>query len=490
MSKKPTGAPTSSPQGTRGPSLSSFKPPQFRISERRTLLVYGDIAATLLSVLIALALWAAKAQEAFTIPFILDHLIWFFVLPLLWFILANANDYYHLGVTARLASSFMRLLWITLQLLVVYLATFFLSTPGSLPRRFIVYYAVVSFLLIGLLRAARLSLMNWSGLRRRALIVGPGWAAEMITRAIKEEAMGDYEIVGSVSSKHDLAVMVGQGATVGAGVELPKIVRHYGVAELIVAYVNEMPDDIFEGLIECYGQGVEITPMPTLYEQITRRTPIELMAEHLWTFVLPLEKRPLAFNLYLALKRALDILLSLVGLALFALLLPFFAVLIKLDSPGPVFYYQKRVGQGSKPFTLVKLRSMIPRAEQDSGPRWAEPYDPRVTRIGSILRKSRLDEVPQLLNVLRGQMSLVGPRPERPEFVNFLASEIPFYKTRLAVKPGLTGWAQVRYRYGSTKEDALRKLQYDLYYIRHQSLMLDAMILIKTIGIMVRFQGT
>lgn len=477
-------------QKTNGRSLPSFKPPPFRISERRTLLIYSDSAASLLSVLIALRLWAAKAQQDFTISFIQAHLIWFFVLPLLWFTLASANDYYHLRVTARLSGSLLRLLWITAQLLVIYLVTFFLFPPDSLPRLFIVYYAVVSVILIGLWRAARLFLMKWSGFRRRALVVGPGWAAEMITQAIKEEAMGAYEIVGCVSSKHHLVALPGQPDLLGTGAELPKIVRHYGITELIVAYLNEMPDDIFQGLIQSYGQGVEIMPMPTLYEQITGRTPIELMAEHLWTLVLPFERQPFLFNVYLVLKRVLDILLSLVGLALFALLLPLFALLIKLDSNGPVFYCQQRVGQGSKVFTLVKLRTMIPGAEHTTGPRWAEPYDPRVTRFGGILRKTRLDEVPQLIHVLCGQMSLVGPRPERPEFVNFLASEIPFYKARLVVKPGLTGWAQVRYRYGRSKEDALRKLQYDLYYIRHQSLILDLIILRKTVGTMVRFQGT
>ena len=170
-------------------------------------------------------------------------------------------------------------------------------------------------------------------------------------------------------------------------------------------------------------------------------------------------------------------------------MLPVLTLLITLDCRGPIFYRQERVGRGGKIFKIIKLRSMIPNAESINGPQWAQRDDPRVTRMGWILRKTRLDEVPQLLNVLRGEMSLIGPRPERAVFVDQLTKAIPFYRTRLAIKPGLTGWAQVRYRYGSSQEDALVKLQYDLYYIRHQSLVLDSMILIRTMGKILAFQG-
>ncbi|HLY26881.1 MAG TPA: sugar transferase, partial [Aggregatilineales bacterium] len=196
------------------------------------------------------------------------------------------------------------------------------------------------------------------------------------------------------------------------------------------------------------------------------------------------------FNLYGPLKRGLDVILALVGLAIFAIMLPFLAVIMTLDNPGPLFYVQERVGRGGRLFKIMKLRSMIPDAEAQVGPQWAQQNDPRVTKIGRILRRTRLDEVPQLLNVLHGEMSMIGPRPERPFFVDQLTQQIPFYRTRLAVKPGVTGWAQVKYRYGSSREDALIKLQYDLYYIRHQSLTLDLLILLRTAGKMLALQGT
>jgi exopolysaccharide biosynthesis polyprenyl glycosylphosphotransferase len=455
------------------------------------VLMQGDVILTLIAVLIALWWWAYNAHDPFTLRFILLRSYWFLILPLFWLILARASDYYSLRVAAHLVSSLTRLAWITLEMLVIYLATFFFSPPNSLPRLFILYYAFVSLLLIGLWRACRLILTGWSGFRRRALLIGTGQPAQIILRAIKEEASRDYEVIGAIASIQDLPSLAAQPAVLGTGAELPQLVQNHGIAELIVTYVNEIPGDIFQGLMECYGKGIEIVPMPKLYEEITGRIPIELVGEHLWALVLPLGERFFLFKqLYFLLKRIIDIVVSLIGLLLFVPFLPALALAIKLDSPGPIFYFQERVGHGGKTFNIIKFRSMIDGAEALTGARWATAYDERVTRWGRVMRKTRLDEVPQLVNVLLGQMSLVGPRPERPEFVHILERDIPFYRARLVVKPGLTGWAQVRYRYGNSMQDALRKLQYDLYYIRHQSLFLDLIIAVKTISTMIRFQGT
>jgi lipopolysaccharide/colanic/teichoic acid biosynthesis glycosyltransferase len=171
-------------------------------------------------------------------------------------------------------------------------------------------------------------------------------------------------------------------------------------------------------------------------------------------------------------------------------LLPFIALAIALDCPGPVFYRQVRSGRGGRQFQVWKLRTMVPNAEEEGKPQWATEEDERVTRVGRILRKTRLDELPQVINVMRGEMSIVGPRPERPEFIEELQERIPFYRTRLTIKPGLTGWAQIFYGYGSTVEDALIKLQYDLYYIRHWSLWLDLYVILKTVGVVLTLRGT
>ena len=188
-------------------------------------------------------------------------------------------------------------------------------------------------------------------------------------------------------------------------------------------------------------------------------------------------------------KRILDVILSLMGIILFLPFAPIIAVMIKLDSPGPVLFKQLRVGVGEKTFHLYKFRTMRQDAEKNSGAVWATEDDPRITRVGRFLRKSRLDEVPQLFNVLRGDMSFVGPRPERPEFVNKLNERVPYYATRHTVKPGVTGWAQVKYPYGASEEDALDKLRYDLFYIKNYSLLLDLVIILETVKVVLFGRG-
>jgi exopolysaccharide biosynthesis polyprenyl glycosylphosphotransferase len=229
-------------------------------------------------------------------------------------------------------------------------------------------------------------------------------------------------------------------------------------------------------------------PMPLLYEQVTGRVPVEHVGQQYWMAMLPVDQES-RFDIYLLLKRGMDILFAIIGLLLFAILLPLIALASHLDSHGPIFFRQWRLGKGGRLFQVYKLRTMIRDAEHDTGPLWAREDDPRITRVGRWLRRTRLDEVPQLVNVLRGEMSLIGPRPERPEFVLALSATIPFYRARHVVKPGITGWAQVRYGYGSTEEDALIKLQYDLYYIRHRSLALDILILLRTAGRILSLQG-
>ena len=462
---------------------------QLPISERRLMLMVGDMLASELSVFIALGLWARHARYSFNVAFVASQFHWLIILPALWLLLAMVNDYYDLRVAAHVGASLRRLTLIVVEVMVVYLATFFLSTPGSLPRLFILYYAVLSLALIGLWRAARIFLIGWTGFRRRALIVGAGREAEVMWQALKEEAAGDYEVLGIVASECELPVGANSQWYVGSGSDLPRLVAEFGISELVMAYSSDMPTDVFKGLLACYELGAQVTPMARLYEQVTGRIPIEHVSEQLWSLVLPDQAHSLAANLYAVWKRTTDVLLAGIGLLLFAPLLPLLALAIVIESRGSAFYTQTRLGKAGAPFQIFKLRTMVINAEGDSGPQWAKAKDSRVTRVGRFLRRTRLDETPQLLNVLRGEMSIIGPRPERPEFVAPLAADIPFYRARLAVKPGLTGWAQVRYPYGSSREDALRKLQYDLYYIRHQSPLMDIIIVLKTVGVMLLFRG-
>ncbi len=463
---------------------------QLPISERRLLIGFGDLLAVNAAVLISLRIWSIVGERHFGWAFILSQFHWFIILSLLWLVLATSNDFYNLDLSANWLRSQGRQLTITLQLLIVYLVIFFLSPRDALPRLFILYYAIASYILIALWRLMRLFLVGWTQSRRRVVIVGTGWPARVMIEALGQHAAHDYEIVGVVDEALPVTVddVVIEAEVIGDGGDLARIAQELQVAEIILATSDRVDGELFQAVMDCYELGIPITPMPILFERLTGMVPVEYVRGH-WNVVLPLEGRS-PFDPYPALKRLLDLGISLFGLLCFGLMLPFLALIMMIDSPGPIFYRQERVGKAGSTFQVIKLRTMIPDAESYSGPIWAISGDSRITRVGKLLRKSRLDEVPQLINVLKGEMSMVGPRPERPFFVERLQRTIPFYRTRQAIRPGVTGWAQINYGYGSTEKDALTKLQYDLYYIRHRSLMLDGLILLRTVGRVIRLQGT
>jgi exopolysaccharide biosynthesis polyprenyl glycosylphosphotransferase len=250
----------------------------------------------------------------------------------------------------------------------------------------------------------------------------------------------------------------------------------------LIMVEDECDREVLGHALEHLKEGRQVAGFLWYFENTFQKAPVEkmdpswLMSAHL-DLIQPLGR---------TIKRFCDLALAGLGLLLCLPVWPLIGLLIKMSSPGPVLYYQHRVGIYGKPFSLIKFRSMIDGAEADGKPLWASRRDRRVTWIGRILRKTRLDETPQFINVLKGDMSLVGPRPERPEFVALLSSAIPYYGLRHLVKPGLTGWAQIMHGYGASKEDALEKLRYDLYYIKHGNLMLDFTIIIRTIGAVMR----
>lgn len=463
---------------------------QLQISERRALLAFGDIAAVCASVVIALYIWTVvDVQRGFTLEFVLSQSVWFVALSALWLLLASANDFYELRVAAQRGRTVRRLLLITAQTWVVYILVFFVSPPGALPRLFIIYYGGASLVLIGVWRLTRPFLLGWTSEARRALIVGTDWGAEAIIDAIRTYAQGEYDIRGIIGSPDKVGGLVGGVPVLGAGADLMNFVRRDRISELIITSSSHLAGDVFPGVMDAYEQGITIVPMPIIYERITGRVPVEHVNDNWAVVFLPVSTRDGVIDPYPFLKRLIDVLLALIGLVFFILLLPILALVIRLDSPGAVFYTQERMGRGGSPFRLIKFRSMVKDAEAKTGAVFSRAGDPRVTRFGRVMRKTRLDEIPQLINVLRGDMSFVGPRPERPEHVKRLTEKIPFYRTRMIVRPGLTGWAQVQYNYGSTDEDAMVKLQYDLYYIRHRSLLLDLNILIRTIGKVLSLSG-
>lgn len=460
---------------------------QLQISERRLLLMAGDAIAVVVAVLIAMALWSVAARNPFDFNFIWPRSFWFVILVGTWLLLASANDFYDLRIAANRWASSRRLILITLQMVVLYLIVFFLAQPLALPRLFIVYFAISAFVLIAAFRAFNPALIGWGSGRRRVLIVGTDWGALTMIGAIGRYAHDIYDIRGVVAESDDILKDICEVPVVGTGKDIQRLVYTENISELIVTSTRELSGETFRGVMDAYEQGLAIVPMPLLYERITGQVPVEHVINN-WAVVLPIDGGSI-FNPYLAFKRLFDIVISLVGMAVFLLLLPLLALLIRLDSRGPIFYAQERTGLNGRTFRIYKFRSMGVDAEAKTGAVFSHQGDPRVTRIGRFMRKTRLDELPQIFNILRGDMSIVGPRPERPEHIKRLTEKIPFYRTRLVIRPGLTGWAQVRYNYGATDEDALVKLQYDLYYIRHQSLLLDLNIMMRTVGKVLKMSG-
>ncbi len=326
-----------------------------------------------------------------------------------------------------------------------------------------------------------------SFLQENIMILGTGDVAQFCAKAILERKDLGFKIVGFVGTDREL---IGQSIVnpkvLGTVNDLEYFVKLNNVRRVVIALQDRRTNMPLRELLNLKFHGVRITDHTSLYEKITGK--VNLMNLHPSWFVFG--DSISRTSIKLTSKRLFDIVASLLGLILST---PFFVLiplLIKLDSRGPIFFTQKRIGENNRTFTIIKFRTMKEDAEKLTGPMWASEDDPRITRVGYYLRKFRIDEIPQFLNILAGHMSFVGPRPERPEFVQNLEKEIKYYGLRHSVKPGLTGWAQVRYSYGASKEDAMEKLQYDLYYIKSISFFIDLLIVLKTIKIVLFGRGS
>jgi sugar transferase (PEP-CTERM system associated) len=339
-----------------------------------------------------------------------------------------------------------------------------------------------------LILGARLSLRyltRMSVLRSRALVIGTGDSARRVWEALRGDNLG--RVSGFV------ALNTGPGDIVqvptGRLIERPNSIVEYALAtnvdQLVVALDDQRNHMPIEELLECRARGIKVEDASAFIERETGKVDLDGMRASWLIFGEGFH----IGRVGQVCKRGLDIAVSAALLILFAPVLLLTALLIKLDSPGAVFYRQTRVGLNGQPYSILKFRSMVQDAEKDGKAIWARSGDARVTRIGSIIRKARIDEIPQAINVLKGDMSFVGPRPERPEFVGQLASEIPYFNERHRVKPGITGWAQINYPYGASVEDAREKLKYDLYYIKHQSLVFDLVIILQTVRIVLFAEG-
>lgn len=461
------------------------------------LLVTVDLILVNLTTFLALWVWSVRGNIRLDRTFILDQIELFLFLSALWLFFAYLNGLYDPTKITRLDSATFALLRTVALVIIAYLAIYFFATPAELPRGVVLYQSAIGFMLIGLWRTLYVLLIQRFGFARKVIIVGAGWAGQTIADAIRQYANAHYQIVGFIDDDpakagREMAPTLESSASVplrilGTSSDLVRIVKGQGVPEVILAITHDVSTPVFHALLECKEQGVQITLMPVLYEQFAGRVPIEHIGDN-WNVALPLDSAE-AGGFYPIAKRILDITGALIGLTLLLPLFPIIAVAIYVDSPGPIFYAHDRVGKGGKVFKIFKLRTMVPNAEPDGRPQPAQLNDPRVTRVGKLLRKTRLDEMPQLINVLKGEMSAVGPRPERPEHLLQFDQAIPFHRLRNAVKPGMAGWAVVNYDYIDNVEDAKVRLQYDLYYIKHQSIWLDLVILLRALGSVLALRG-
>ncbi len=472
------------------------------VSERKLLLALFDLLLLNCAFGISLQLRAVNDSLFRLAPTpATGKFFWFALLSLLYVTCALIIGAYDLVRAASIRRSIGHA---AVALFLAWTAFLFIPflTPTLPPSRLhVVLFPILGVLGLSLWRLVYALVFAHPNFQQRALVIGAGGAGKTLVAAIREASRGQnpdgtprgksglgYSVLGFVDDAVAPGTSVEGVSVAGNRGDLERLVGEMNINEIVVAitHLETLDPELLESIQRCREWGVSVTTMADLYERISGRVPIEHAGSTL-AVAMPIVQKP-THRFYLVVQRAIDILGALVGCVLLGVFIPGVWLANRLGSPGPLFYCQERVGRGGYTFQIMKFRSMRVDAEK-FGAVWAQENDPRITPIGKFLRGTRLDEFPQFVNILKGDMSLIGPRPERPQFVSQLTREIPFYRVRHAVKPGLTGWAQVKYRYGASVEDSLIKLQYDLFYIKRQSLLLDLEIMFKTIPIITGFKG-
>lgn len=369
---------------------------------------------------------------------------------------------------------------------------FFLLTPFYTPelpenRLQIIYFFAAITVGILIWRGLYIGLISAPRFYKRILLVGNTMDIKKIVTNL-ESADPNYKIVGYVAEASNSSIDEIEGIVMYPTQDLVRAIGENNVSEIVVAgdYGKGVSREVYDQLINLLESGFPIREYTQVYEEVAQRIPVEHVDKDFYTYF-PFS-RSNQNKFYQFAHRLFDIISSIIGLCVFVGLLPLIFIFNLIGNRGSLFYTQTRIGRNGRAFKMIKLRTMIKDAEI-GGAVFAQKNDNRITAFGKFLRNTRLDEVPQFINVLLGQMSVIGPRPERPEFVRKLSKAIPFYETRHIVKPGLTGWAQVKGNYASSEEDMLEKLQYDLYYIKHRNLFLDLSIVLKTISTIIFYRG-
>lgn len=410
-----------------------------------------------------------RALDYHLAPFSILFAVWLIV-----FYIANFYEIHSLKNGPNFYANFFRVLTINavIGLTFFYLIPFF----GIAPRRnffiFLAFFAGIDFAARNIFN----NVISGAKFRRPTVIVGVNEQSAELAKLLKDNPQFGYQLE-SILNITNLN-------------ELEKLVDEKKINTIIISNEIYQTPRLIEYLYKLIRKKINFYHLSNFYEQISQKVILSSI-DQAW-FLENLTEG--GKNFYEVSKRTTDIAFAIIFGTVAILLTPFIALAIKISSRGPAFFHQTRIGQLGRQFSIIKFRTMIANApdgsaEGGTGATWAQENDPRITKVGKLLRKTRLDELPQLWNILKGEMSFVGPRAERPEFHDQLKKEIPFYEERYLIKPGLTGWAQVQYRYGSSIKDAAEKLQYDLFYIKHRSLFLDLSVILKTINIVIRQGG-
>ena len=455
----------------------------FEVSERKILLRIVDLAMVYLGVY-CLSLF-------FDFEYIIvdkENIIALILLGVYITIFGTIFEIYDLQKASKFDTTFRNVVITTSTVVLFYLLTPVLTPYLPLERIQIVYFYITIIVSIILWRTIYINLIESPRFYKRVLLVGE---VSNIDGLVKSLGTSDpnYKIIGFINSEESTSESVKfKGLKEFDAKDFLETIEKERISEVLVASFNSeaIMVEVYHNLMLLLEHGFKIRDYSQVYEELLHKVPIQFVGKDFYKYF-PFS-RSNENKLYIFFHRTFDIIFAIIGLMLGTVLLPFILLGNLLGNKGPLFYSQERVGKNSKAFKIVKLRTMVVNAEKD-GVKWAKKNDKRITLFGKFLRRSRLDEIPQFYNVLKGEMSIIGPRPERPFFVNELSRIIPFYETRHIIKPGLTGWAQVSTRYGSSIDDSLTKLQYDLYYIKRRSIFLDFNIFIKTMSTILFYRG-
>ena len=463
--------------------MSRKKSIHFEVSERKILLRIMDL------VMVYLGVYALNFYPKFDyVQFDVNNIVALILLGLYILIFGTIFELYDLQKASKIDTTFRNVVIASSTVVLFYLLTPVLSPYLPEERMQIVYFFLMILLSIMIWRLVYINLIESPRFYKRVLLVGEITNIDGLVNALVTSDP-NYKIVGFINSEASTEGSVKfKGLKEFEANAFLDIIDKEKISEVLVASFNSesIIAEVYHDLMLLFERGFKIREYTQVYEELLYRVPIQFVGKDFYKYF-PFS-RSNENKLYIFFQRTFDIIIAIIGLLAGLILIPFVIIGNMIGNKGPLFYTQDRVGRNSKTFRIMKLRTMTTNAEKD-GVKWAQKDDKRVTAFGRFLRRSRLDEFPQFYNVLKGEMSIIGPRPERPFFVNELSRIIPFYQTRHIIKPGLTGWAQVKTSYGSTIEDSLTKLQYDLYYIKHRSVFLDFNIAIKTLSTILYYRG-